>query len=309
MVLWQCHESPQPSLLRTQWPLSPEAFWDRTAQLEPDTAPHWEVDRGCDKRPLGGSLVQTSVLTLSWSQTSRRGPVVAAPGVPGGRGVRERRGPARRPPPVRAVALAVQALAAARPLLLAHPLPLHGLSQEAVVVVVSPAPGGVGGVRAVPVQGHQVVAAAAASAREAPVAPAVCSAAVLGGGGAAPAVVDVAVVPAAGAAAPAVGQPGSPSPASELLRAPLRRGVVAVVAPSDVVEVVHGASAHAIPHVAPAVPRAVVAAPALLGHAADGAHGFVPVVDGGQRRRLGATPAAPSVRTVVQGADFGHGIH
>lgn len=124
-----------------------------------------------------------------------------ATGVSRGRVLRKWGGPARRPPPIRAVALAVQSIAAARPLLLAHLLPLHGFSQEAVIVIIPAAPGAAA--RPVtPLQIHQIVTAAAASPWEGAVATPVSSPAIIGGVVTTPAVVEV--VSAAGAAAPPV---------------------------------------------------------------------------------------------------------
>lgn len=94
------------------------------------------------------------------------------------------------------------------------------------------------------------------------------------------------------------------------IRAAVRRVVVSPVAAADVVQVVHGAGAHAVAHGRRAAARRVVVSPAaLLGHAADGAHGLVPVVDGGQRRWLGAAAATSRLQAVVQRADFTHGVH
>lgn len=82
--------------------------------------------------------------------------------------------------------------------------------------------------------------------------------------------------------------------------------VIAVVASADVVEVVHRAGAYAVVSVPPAV---VVPAVDVLGHAANGAHGFVLVVHGGQRRRLRASSTASVVLAFVEGAHFSHVIH
>lgn len=71
----------------------------------------------------------------------------------------------------------------------------------------------------------------------------------------------------------------SPSPAPRIITASVRRVVVAAVPPSDVVQVVHGTRPHAVTHVA-------AASVALLRDAADGAHGLVAVVHGGQSWRL-----------------------
>lgn len=101
----------------------------------------------------------------------------------------------------------------------------------------------------------------------------------------------------------------SPSPASGLVSAPVRRVVISTVAPSNVVEVVHGAGASALPHVPSPLARVVITATTLLGNAADGAHGFVPVVDCGQSRRLGSTPAASRIQAIMQGSDLTHIIH
>lgn len=94
--------------------------------------------------------------------------VVTATRVSRGRVHREWWGSTRCPPPVWAVALGVQSVPAASPLLLTQLLPLHGLSQEAVVIVISPAPRTPVGPM-IPLQVHQVITAAAASPGEATV--------------------------------------------------------------------------------------------------------------------------------------------
>lgn len=123
--------------------------------------------------------------------------------VPRGRVLRKRRWPTWRPPAIRAVALTVQPIPAACPLLLAQLLPLHGFSQEAVVVIISPSPGAAAS-PPISLQVHQIVAAVTASPWEPTVGPSVSSAAIIGGVVAVPAVIKVAVVAAAGTAAPPI---------------------------------------------------------------------------------------------------------
>lgn len=143
----------------------------------------------------------TFIITVRWRR--RRWVVITATGIPRGRVLRKWWGSTWRPPPIRAVALAVQSFPAACPLLLAHLLPLHGFSQEAVVIIISPAPGAAAS-PAILLKVHQIVTAAAASPWEATVGPSVSSPTSIGGVVAAPAVIKVAIVAAAGTTAPPI---------------------------------------------------------------------------------------------------------
>ena len=144
----------------------------------------------------------TVIVTVRWRQ--RRWVVISATGVSRRWHLREWWGPTWRPPPIWAVALAVQSVPAACPLLLTHLLPLHGFSQEAVIVVISPAPGAAASIPAFPLHVHQIIPAVAAPALEATGSPSVSSPAILRGIVAPPTVIIVAVVAAAGATAPTI---------------------------------------------------------------------------------------------------------
>lgn len=133
----------------------------------------------------------------------RRWEVITASRVSRGRAHRKRGRPPRCSPPVWAVTLTVQALTAARPLLFAHPLPLHSLAQEAVVIIISPAPGAAI-IPAIPVHLHQVITAAAASPRKATIGSSFSSPTADGGVISTAAVIKVPAVAAAGTAAPLI---------------------------------------------------------------------------------------------------------
>ena len=136
----------------------------------------------------------------------RRRVVVTATRVPRGRAHRKRRGPARCPPPVRAVTLAVQVFPAACPLLLAHLLLLHSLSQQAVIVIIPTAPGSTS-VPPIPLHVHQIIAAAAAFPREVTGGSSLSSSPIFRGVVTTPAVIKVAAVATAAAAAAGTGAP------------------------------------------------------------------------------------------------------
>ncbi len=140
----------------------------------------------------------TFIFTVRWRW--RWWVVISAPGETRGWVLGKWWGATWRSPPIWAVALTIQAIPAACPLLLTQLLPLHGFSQEAVIIIVSPAPA----IAARPVQVHQIITAAAASPREATVGPSVSPPTIIGGVVTASAVVKVAVVAAAGATAPPI---------------------------------------------------------------------------------------------------------
>ncbi|MEQ2169927.1 hypothetical protein GOODEAATRI_030043, partial [Goodea atripinnis] len=70
--------------------------------------------------------------------------------------------------------------------------------------------------------------------------------------------------------------------------------------------VIHGAGAYTIPVGIPTMAWVVITTLALLGDAADGAHGFVLVINCGQGR---ATPTTSRFHAVMQGGDGAHVVH
>lgn len=98
----------------------------------------------------------------------------------------------------------------------------------------------------------------------------------------------------------------SPSSSSRLIWASV---VVSVVAPPNVIKVVHRAGACTISHVPSTTSWVVIPMAALLRNAADGAHSFITVIDCGQRWRLGTTPAASRLQAIMKGSYFTHIVH
>ena len=144
----------------------------------------------------------TFIVTVRRRQ--RRWVVISTTGVSRRWHLRKWWGPTWRLPPIQAVALTVQSVPAACPLLLTHLLLLHGFLQEAVIVIISPAPGAAATIPVIPLHIHQIIPATAASPLEASGGPSVSSPPIFWGIVAPPAVVIVAIVATAGATAPAI---------------------------------------------------------------------------------------------------------
>lgn len=129
--------------------------------------------------------------------------VVTVSGISRGGAHRKWWGPTWCPIPVQAVAFTIQALPAACPLLLAQLLPLHGFSQETVVVSLPAGPATVS-MPVVPLQLNQIVTTAAASPHQVAGAPMVSSPPTVRRVVTTPAVIVVSIVATASAAAPLV---------------------------------------------------------------------------------------------------------